>query len=304
MKRTASVSAPAKVNLFLRVLHRRADGFHELETLFQAISTGDEVRVTLGARIGTPPGIELRVDGPDLGPPESNLAYRAALAFRELSGRCDDVRIDLVKNIPVGAGLGGGSSDAAAVLKCLAALTGYDDVDALHATATDLGSDVPFFLATSTLALGRGRGEDLEELVPLPEASLVLALPTIHVATGAAYSELATHRAEAEGAPEPTEGRLVRPPGSWDEVVAVAHNDFEAVMAASHHEIQASLDGLRERGARFALLSGSGAASFGLFADAHHARGAAAWLEGRHRFSFVPVTTLSAMPAPILETEG
>lgn len=303
---TAAVEAPAKVNLFLRVRHRRPDGFHELETLFQAVSLSDAVRVTLGADVRAPSGIELNVDGPDLGPLEENLAFRAVVAFRELVGCLDDVRVDLVKSIPVGAGLGGGSSDAAAVLKCLATLTDYHDARALHAAATDLGSDVPFFLSTSPLALGRGRGEDLEELAPLPEASLVLALPRVRVATAAAYQDLAARRAAGAAAGTPAAGPVVRRPRIWQEVVDVAVNDFEPTVAGRHEEVRASLAGLREEGARFAMLSGSGASSFGLFSGEDHARGAAAMLERHHGFPFLPVQTLRAMPVPhvVMTDEG
>lgn len=351
MALTAEVEAPAKVNLFLRVLHRRSDGFHELETLFQAVSLADRVVVSVREAGGNPgvgdsaekvprtgrsdgspvrssdgypagrgddgPPIHLAVEGPDLGPAESNLAYRAARRFLQVAGIDAPVRIELTKRIPAGAGLGGGSSDAAAVLRCLATLTGFQDADALRAIALELGSDVPFFLSTSPLALGRGRGEELGELTALPKASLVLALPDVHVATGAAYGALAGSRggAEAEGRPvgqqadDPTSTteRLshrarddLPEPRSWDDIVESAVNDFEPVVAPAHAEVEASLRGLRERGARLALLSGSGAASFGLFGSHEQARAAAVWLEGRHPWRFVPVTTRTIMPVPTI----
>lgn len=302
MRASASVDAPAKVNLFLRILDKRADGFHEVETLFQAVSLSDEVRVTLGQVAGAPVGIELHVDGPDLGPAEANLAYRAAEAFLTLSGLSEAVRIDLVKRIPAGAGLGGGSSDAAAVLKCLAALTGHADADSLRAVAADLGSDVPFFLGSSALARGRGRGEVLTEVAPLPEASLVLALPDVHVATGGAYAALGASRAKGPGAVRDPGARTPADvPGSWDDVAVVAHNDFETLLASEHSDIADSLEGLRSRGARFALLSGSGAASFGLFGGDGEAGSAARWLEARYGFPFVGVRTLRTLPAPRVE---
>lgn len=313
--RTATIDAPAKVNLYLRVLHRRPDGFHELETLFQAVSLVDEVVVSVeegGGGTGGDggPRISLQVDGPDLGPVESNLAYRAAELFLERTDVLEDyaaIRIGLTKRIPAGAGLGGGSSDAAAVFKCLAALTDFDDADALHRMAAELGSDVPFFLSASGTVWGRGRGEELREVDPLPAGALVLALPPVHVDTGGAYGALAEHR--ASGAAE----RLA--PGSadqwvscfsatsgegvtWDAVASAAVNDFEPVVADAHPEIDASLSGLRSRGARLVMLSGSGGASFGLFRDLATARAAAAWLEGQHGWPFVPATTLKAMPTP------
>ncbi|MDX1493550.1 MAG: 4-(cytidine 5'-diphospho)-2-C-methyl-D-erythritol kinase [Longimicrobiales bacterium] len=313
----AEVEAPAKVNLFLRVLHRRPDGFHELETLFQAVSLSDRVRVAVDDRAGMAAvastagggGISLSVDGPDLGPVESNLAYRAASSFREAAGFEAPVRIELTKRIPAGAGLGGGSSDAAAVLRCLATLTGFPDADVLRAIALELGSDVPFFLSTSPLALGRGRGEELTELPPLPEVSLVLALPDVHVATGAAYGALASSRG-SDAASSKRGGIGVVVGGdpsllsSWNSVIESAVNDFEAVVVPAHSEVEASLRGLRDRGARVALLSGSGAASFGLFDSYDEARAAAAWLEGRHPWRFVPVTTRTTMPIPTVIRDG
>lgn len=324
MIRTATVDAPAKVNLHLRILHRRPDGFHQLETLFQAVSLADEVVVSMEARSGSAdrsegrPSISLHVDGPDLGPLESNLAYRAAQAFLDRADIVDrvgehrawsggEVRIELAKRIPAGAGLGGGSSDAAAVLKCLAALTDFHDVESLHHMAADLGSDVPFFLSASGTAWGRGRGEELTEVDPPPTAALVLALPPVHVDTGGAYAALAKHRASGgagPGAPEPAGHdpaaleATSRGAVGWDAVASGAVNDFEPLVAGTHPEVEVSLSGLRSRGARLAMLSGSGAASFGLFSDSAAARAAAAWLEGQLGWPFVPVTTLKTMPIP------
>lgn len=287
------VEAPAKINLFLRVLGRRPDGYHDIETLLQSVSLADRVVVGLsdetrspserfgdaprpggrdpdaaggrtgsgsGVGVGTdggegrtgpvgddpfvragPPPVQLDIDGPDLGPLASNLAYRAARDFLEVTGSTSPVRIQLVKRIPMGAGLGGGSSDAAAVLRALAVLTGFDDPVALHEMATDLGSDVPFFLAGSPLALGRGRGERLTELTALPETHLVLALPVVHVATAEAYAALAKAR-EREGsfAEAPGSGAAVSAtddktssvgqPAAWADVEGLACNDFEPVV--------------------------------------------------------------------------
>lgn len=160
MRRAISLCAPAKVNLLLRVHGRRADGFHELETLFQAIDFADELTVELAGDevqlevVGTDVGV---ADG--LGPVTENLAFRAAEAYRLAAGLDSGVRILLGKNIPAGAGLGGGSSDAAAVLRALDYLTdGAVAGETLLVMGANLGSDVPFFLCGSTLALARGRG--------------------------------------------------------------------------------------------------------------------------------------------------
>lgn len=381
MTRVVAVEAPAKINLFLRVLGRRPDGYHDIETLFQSVSLADRVVVGLSeeatapseravdaprpggrdpdaagdgtgaerqvgagsrgrarsgggarlpggegrkgpagdepyARTAAPP-VQLDIDGPDLGPLGSNLAYRAARRFLETTGTTSPVRVKLVKRIPMGAGLGGGSSDAAAVLKGLAALTGFDDADALHQMAAALGSDVPFFLAGSPLALGRGRGERLTELGPLPEAHLVLALPKVQVATAEAYADLAEAREgqristaasdshdESSSSSDSAERSSVGEPAAWADIEALAHNDFESVVVPRHEEIGASLEALRAAGASLALLSGSGAASFGLFSGQAEAEGAAERLRRRHPWRFVAASTRTTVPTPRAVVEG
>jgi len=304
---TLVVDAPAKVNLFLRVLNRREDGYHEIETLFQSVSLADEVRVTVDE--GAAPGERLEVAGPDLGPAEANLAVRASRRFREVSGLDAEVRIGLVKRIPAGAGLGGGSSDAAAVLRCLASLSSFEDLDALRAIAGELGSDVPFFLEGAPLSHGRGRGEVLTPLPVLPEATLVLSLPPVHVSTPEAYSALAASRVDGVGAEGEDEGFAttrteVGSDVTWSDVSALAENDFEPLIADMHPEIAASLDGLRSEGATVALLSGSGAAAFGLFENGDEAARASRVLEERFGWRHVPVTTRTQPPTPRTLAEG
>ncbi len=290
MSRSLVVEAPAKINLFLRVLHRRDDGFRELETLFQTISLADEVRVTVGDFAAAGPSVSLVVDGPDLGPIESNLAHRAASAFRDATGYGDPVEIYLLKRIPAGAGLGGGSSDAAAVLRCLSRLANVQDPDLLGRVASELGSDVPFFLGESPLALGRGRGEVLTSLPALPEGHLVVALPPVHISTVAAYRALAQVQGEGDshGGPRHFGYDMV---GDWDQVLELMENDFEPVVAPAHPEIEASLRGLRDAGARAALLAGSGGAAFGLFENEADAGRVARALQQEHDWPFLPVRT-------------
>ena len=290
MRERVAVRAPAKVNLFLQVLGRRADGYHDLQTLFQSIDVFDDVCVEL---VGTE--IELEIDGPDLGPVSENLAFRAAEVYRAALGLEGGVRIVLRKRIPAGAGLGGGSSDAAAVLSCLSVLTGDRDEERIHLLAAELGSDVPFFLGSSTLALGTGRGDVLEALPPLPEGHLVLVLTPVHVSTRAAYAALAHLR--ERGAPPPI-ASMETPPHSWADVRSIARNDFERVVATSHPEVLRTLVALREAGAGFALLSGSGGASFGLFDDRDQAVGIAADLSEELGWPCVAAQTLDERPVP------
>ena len=310
MTREAAVSAPAKVNLFLRVKERRPDGFHEIETIFQAISLADDVVVRLSR--GTPPTIpgaqwddsgrvSLQVDGPDLGPVSENLVVRAARRFlEETDDRETFAHIRLLKRIPAGAGLGGGSSDGAAVLRLLAELTGGVPEGLQRAIAAELGSDVPFFLEPTGLAIGAGRGERLRSLQPLPEGYLVLALPPDPVATAEAYRALSEHRAE----------QPVRDPGgsttplddatgaglTWSAVTAAATNDFEPVVASMHPRIRRSLDGLRAHGAVLAMLSGSGSAVFAVFPGRAESEEAALALSRTFGWPFRAVRTLRHAP--------
>ncbi len=291
-----AVAAPAKVNLFLRVRGRRPDGFHELETVFQAVSLADEVSVRLD---GAGRRVALELDGPDLGPPEDNLAVRAARAFVERADLDAGVRVRLRKRIPAGGGLGGGSSDAAAVLSCLDRLSG----GALHRgalleIAAGLGSDVPFFLGRSPLSAARGRGEELEPWTPLPPASVVFVLPPVHVATGPAYGALA--RAREEGSEPGTGGPPSLPAayGSWGDARSAAWNDFQDVVADAHPEVRRALEALDEAGGEAPLLSGSGAACFAFFPDSSSAGAAAEELERALGWPARAARTLERFPEP------
>lgn len=301
---TLVVDAPAKVNLFLRVLHRRLDGYREIETLFQAISLADRVEVTV-AETGTRPAtVTLEVEGPDLGPAEHNLAFLAASRFVEASARAVDVHVRLVKHVPAGAGLGGGSSDAAAVLRALARLTagpgarGPDGGGRLRELGIGLGSDVPFLLGPAATALARGRGELLTAVPDLAPAPLVIALPPVHVATGPAYAALAgtrtPHDSDPHGGPRPLEGASM----DWGRIAALAENDFEPIVRARHPEVAKSLDGLRRTRPAMALLSGSGAACFAVYEDGAVAEAAAAELTERLGWPFLVAHTLRSFPEP------
>lgn len=287
------VAAPAKVNLSLRVLGRREDGFHEIRTLFQALDLGDELRVSRGGR-----GVSLEVRGPDLGPTEENLAYRAAELFLEAFGETQGVHIELTKWIPAGAGMGGGSSDAAAVLRALSWLSPFPPPPGeLMLLGAKLGSDVPFFLGASPLAQGAGRGEILTPYRALPAADVVLALPGVHMSTPEAYKALgrgAWVRAADETAPVGRKGA----PSDWDGVLAGLVNDFQPVVTETHPEVERSLRALAEAGALGSLLSGSGAASFGFFPDRATAERVADELTLELGWPCVAARTLTHWPGP------
>lgn len=262
------VLAPAKVNLTLRVLGRRPDGFHELSSLFAPISLADRLLVRVGGK-----RIRVRVPGrPELETPD-NLCAKAALAFAAETGLPAGVDVVLEKRIPVAAGLGGGSTDAAAVLRCLARAHGLRAGDPRVARAAlAVGSDVPFFLR-AVPALARGRGETLGPAPLLPDLHLLVVKPPFGVSAGEAYGTLA--RLRAEGALPP--GRDRRLPPSLPDMSAVAralHNDLEAAVLRLHPELDELRHRLRRAGAGGVLMSGSGSCVFGLFPDAAAARAA------------------------------
>jgi 4-diphosphocytidyl-2-C-methyl-D-erythritol kinase len=232
--REASVVAQGKINLFLRVLAREASGYHQLETLFQRLELGDDVRVRVGV-----PGRALDCRGADVGPTERNLAWRAALAYVEATGWPDGFAIEIDKHVPPGGGLGGGSADAGAVLRCLNALAprplGRGDLLAL---AAPLGADVPFLTAEEPLALAWGRGERMLALPPLPPRRAHLALFDEGVSTAEAFGALAELRASDAGASRPRP--IVWTPerfATWDDVALVASNDFEAVVLPLREDV-------------------------------------------------------------------
>ena len=253
-----SIRAHAKINLDLRVLGTRLDGFHELRTVFQAISLHDTIRCV--PRQG-PFTLECDVAGVPLD--ESNLAWRAAEAlWRALRrpGHVRDAIVRLEKRIPRQAGLGGGSADAAATLMALAHAWRVP-LKAVQLTdvAARLGADVPFFLAGGT-ALGLGRGDEIYPLADLPRHWIVLLIPGFGVSTSDAYG---WYDAEPELSRAPREPQHV--PGPWPSRAAQMINDLEAPIARHHPEIDQMKAALRRAGALAAAMSGSGSTVFGLF---------------------------------------
>ncbi|HEY5619339.1 MAG TPA: 4-(cytidine 5'-diphospho)-2-C-methyl-D-erythritol kinase [Vicinamibacterales bacterium] len=258
--RPVIVRAYAKINLDLRVLGTRPDGFHELRTVFQSISLHDTVACI--PRQGTF-AIECAVAGVPLD--RSNLIWRAAEAlWRALrrDGPMRGVVVRLDKRIPLQAGLGGGSADAAAALVGLARTWGIP-VRAAQLTdvAATLGADVPFFLAGGT-ALGLGRGDEVYPLADLPRHWVVLLVPGFGVSTSEAYGWYAAERELARG-PMVREPQHV--PGPWPSRSAQMINDLEAPIARHHPEIDQMKAALRRAGAAAAAMSGTGSAVFGLF---------------------------------------
>jgi 4-diphosphocytidyl-2-C-methyl-D-erythritol kinase len=258
---SAHVAAQAKINLFLDVLERDASGYHALETAFLRIDLADEV--TIRESIGR----SLDVAGPalppgGLGPTEKNLAYRAAATYADAAGWPSGFSIDLVKRIPAGAGLGGGSSDAGAVLRALEALSPRPLGARLTEVAAGLGADVPFMAIDEPMALGSGRGDRIKPIPPLEPRALVLAVPPFAISTADAYAWLDADRAALSDTPRPG---LAEPMATWEDAAASAHNDFAAVVARRHPEIATLTERLLGAGAVIAMLAGSGSTVFGVF---------------------------------------
>ena len=261
-------AAQAKVNLALRVGPRRSDGYHELATLFARIELADDVVVRVLRA-----GVTLHVvrDGmPDesAGPPDKNLALRAALMYMHEAGWPVGCAIHIEKRIPVGAGLGGGSADAGAVLRALDSLAprplGPGHLARLGAA---LGADVPFLTLDAPLALGTERGDRIEPLEPLPSQWLALVLPRFSVSTAEAYGWLDMDRERDATGGQVDGASLRRAARDWEAIAAIATNDLQPAVAARHPVIETYCAVLRDAGARVALMSGSGSAVFGLFGE-------------------------------------
>lgn len=260
----ATAIAHAKVNLALRVLAREATGYHGIETVFCRIALGDAVRVRAEVN-----GRSLDLGGPELpagglGPTERNLAWRAALAYADATGWPRGFAIEIVKRVPAAGGLGGGSADAGAVLRCLDALAPRPIGEArLVGIGTALGADVPFLSSERTHVLAWSRGERMLALPPLPRRDVALVIPPFGSPTQEAYERMTS----ARGPWSPVAGLAADGVGGWTQAESDAHNDFEDVVGAWHPEIHGCIGWLRDRGARIAMLAGSGSSIFGIFAE-------------------------------------
>lgn len=271
-----TVRAFAKINLSLRIGDVRPDGFHDVQTILQAIDLSD--RVTCEARHGP---FEIRCDMPGVPADCTNLVWKAAQLLWQTAGRGGEPRdavVALQKNIPMKAGLGGGSSDAAAALLGLRRLWKLRvPDDQMHALASRLGSDVPYFLVGGT-ALGLGRGDEVYPLENLPPYRVVLVIPPFGIATKDAYAWLGADRKRGlvQFSPDSAAENCTRPLFSGVTLV----NDLEAPVIARHPVIGQLKQRLTDRGAMMAAMSGSGSTVFGVFKSAAAARMAARALKG------------------------
>ena len=254
----ARVAAEAKLNLSLRITGRMANGYHALHTLFQRVALADIVTV----RVDTPHR-SLVCDAPAIGPVEHNLGWRAAAAFCQAAAWDTGFAITLEKHIPIGGGMGGGSADAAAVLRALNALAPAPLApSALMAIGSQLGADVPFLLLTHATAVGTGTGAELTPIVAPPSRAVVLELPGFAVSSKDAFGWFAQDRGErpytAEPAPLPASA-------SWDEIRGAAQNDLEPPVFRRHPSLEERRAALAQAGAAIARMTGSGSTVFGVF---------------------------------------
>jgi len=291
--RAVTVAAPAKLNLYLRVVGRRPDGYHELDSVVAFAEIGDVVRAAPAD------DLTLTIDGPfadalhRAGPTDDNLVLRAARALAQLTGCTVGAHLILTKTLPVASGIGGGSADAAATLQALMALWRVaPEPAALRALALTLGADVPVCLDGSACRM-QGIGEHLTRLEPLPALPLLLVNPGAPLAT----KDVFRARAGAFSAPlEPL-------PALSDAAVLVdlvrrGGNDLEAPARALLPEITGVLGALRAApGCRIAAMSGSGATCFGLFDRAETAALAEGYLRAAHPGWWAAATTLQDVPA-------
>jgi 4-diphosphocytidyl-2-C-methyl-D-erythritol kinase len=285
-----TIAAHAKANLFLRVLAREASGFHGVETLFTLLELADELEVER-----SPGGIELAVDGADTGPVEDNIAYRAAAAALDATGRGFGVRMRLVKRIPVSAGLGGGSSDGAAALHAVNALA--DNRIPRHEIlqlAAKLGSDVPYLASGAPLALAWGRGERMFRIPAPPPAPALLVVPPFGISTPKAYELLDAGRNSQTG-----RGSVLLDGdafATWGGIARLGGNDFEVPVFGKEPALRTLYERLCGTRPLLARLSGSGSALIAIYRSERD-RDAAALELGEREHRLIGTMTRAAPAA-------
>jgi 4-diphosphocytidyl-2-C-methyl-D-erythritol kinase len=279
-----TLRSPAKINLCLSVLGKRPDGYHDVEMLMQMVGLCDEVTVALA-----PGGISVICDAGSVPSGEGNTAWKAAAEILRISGKNSGLTIAIKKNIPVAAGLGGGSGNAAAVLAAANRLLGAGlNADRLSEIGARIGMDVPFFLSGPT-ALARGRGEIVTSLPPLPSFWVLLANPGFETSTAWVYKNVnlrLTKKVDCNKIARLTTAR---------NIAAELHNDLETVTKAAHPVIGEIEEALIAQGALGVRMSGSGPTVFGVFETEAVCRAAAQSLS-RKGWRLYPAVTLVTSP--------
>ncbi len=272
-----TVKSFAKINLGLEIVGKRADGYHDIRTLFQTISLADALHLE------TAPGgvIQLAGDDPSVPWDETNLVHRAARLLREKTGADQGARILVNKSVPAGRGLGGGSSNAAAALLGLNQMWGLGlDASELAGLARRLGADVPFFLHGG-LCLGEDIGDRLTRLPDLAPLPCLLVFPPFPISTASIYAGVGLSLTSGRKV-----SKIMRFLESGD--FGLLENDLEHVILRAYPELESWKKFFRERGAMLSQVSGSGSAVYGLFADAESA------MEAQRRLPGTPAARLAA----------
>ena len=285
-----TVRAPAKTNLILRVLDRRADGFHNLWSVMQTVGLEDDITIRLNR---DHEDLRLHCDVASLSTDQTNLVIRAAAAVLRRCERTLGMDIALTKRIPMGAGLGGGSSDAAATIIGLNRLLnlGWSAME-MAQVGQALGSDVPFFFFAPS-AVVTGRGEHVSPVRLKGSRWIVLVNPGFSVETKWAYQELSSSRTHVPALSDQQAALDREHEMSWEQIMQAAENDFETPVFAAHPDLRAIKRDLLTQGAEVALLSGSGATVFGVFRDEARAKHAHAYFQPRPRYRVFVVATAS-----------
>jgi 4-diphosphocytidyl-2-C-methyl-D-erythritol kinase len=261
-----TILSPCKINLFLDVVGRRPDGYHEVVTIIEPLALYDRI-LFRSARSG----IAVTADHPQVPGGEANIVHRAARLLRQAAGEEKGVAIRIEKNIPVAAGLGGGSGNAAATLLALNELWNLGlSLPVLTTIAGKLGADVPFFLQPRT-SLWRGRGEIGEPLPPAPPFSAVLINPAFPLSTRRAYAELAVSGPGRPPHPHLTRVVSALERSDLDALAGSLYNRFQESLAARYPRIRELLDFFRAQNAGGTLLSGSGPTVIALAAEKERA---------------------------------
>lgn len=306
--------APAKTNLLLKILDREVSGYHGLETLFQKLELADEIELMLerdrkperrdrmaDAHFdvdGLPVRFEVEGVGAEtLGPGPENLVIRALAAVLHANvprSGATMLRVRLVKRIPHGAGLGGGSSDAATMLRGLNELFGFPlGPRELMELGGQLGSDVPFFLSPSPLALAWGRGHRLLSLPPLPARPVLLVIPPFRISTPDAYAAYAAFAADREAGAKSSSRHLhLDALADWSSIETLAENDFHAPLETMNSRLGDLRSALSREGAAPAILSGSGSAVVGIFRTSAERDHALHTLSGENGLTLIPTRTV------------
>ncbi|MEX0692514.1 MAG: 4-(cytidine 5'-diphospho)-2-C-methyl-D-erythritol kinase [Gemmatimonadales bacterium] len=285
MTDAVTIQAHAKANLFLRVLAREQSGFHQLETLFTLLELHDTLTVERNAG-----GVELTVEGADTGPADDNLAVRAARMVLDATGARFGVRMHLTKRIPVGGGLGGGSSNGAAALHAVNQLAGNAvPSHEILQFAAKLGADMPFLASGRSFALAWGRGERLFALPAPSAAPVLLVVPPFGVNTAKAYQALDAGRAANQW----FRGSIVLEPdalGTWGGIGRLGGNDFESPVFGKEPELKALFERLAETRPLLARMSGSGSALIAIYQNERDRDGAASEI-GTHAALLIRTST-------------